>query len=47
MAFQVYMMANRRNGAVYVGSTDDLAVRVWQIEETNPSWADLYETLNG
>jgi putative endonuclease len=94
MAFYVYMVANRRNGAVYIGMTDDLAQRIWQhktkkhrgftaahgcdklvwyevheeretafrrerqlkewrrswklllIEEANPTWADLYETLN-
>jgi putative endonuclease len=95
MAFYVYIVANRRNGAIYTGMTDDLAQRVWQhktkafagftakygcgmlvwyqvcesregafvrerqlkewrrswklmlIEDANPTWADLYETLNG
>jgi putative endonuclease len=95
MAFYTYIVANRRNGAVYTGMTDDLAQRVWQhknkvfrgfsarygcdklvwyevsetrdaayhrereikewrrswklllIEEANPDWTDLYETLNG
>jgi len=94
MAFYTYIVANRRNGAIYAGMTDDLARRVWQhkskaipgftakygcgmlvwyevhytreaafirerrikewrrslklrmIEECNPTWADLYETLN-
>ena len=93
MAFYVYIVANGRNGAIYIGSTDDLSARIWQhktkamagftmrygcdqlvwyevhdtreaafrrerrikewrrswklllIEETNPVWADLYETL--
>lgn len=30
MAFYVYIVANRRNGTIYVGSTDDLAKRIWQ-----------------
>ncbi len=95
MAFYVYIVANRRNGAIYVGSTDNISERVYQhktkafpgftarygcdqlvwyethetrenaflrerrikdwrrswkillIEEANPTWADLYETLNG
>jgi len=94
MAFFVYIVASRRNGTLYTGSTDDLQRRVWEhkeadgsrftvkhgctilvwyevcdsreaaltlerrmkewkrrwklrvIEERNPEWADLYETLN-
>ena len=94
MAFYVYIVANRRDGGIYVGMTDDLARRIWQhktktfagftanygcdrlvwyevhenrpaaftrerriknwrrswkmmlIEQANPTWADLYETLN-
>ncbi len=94
MSFYVYIMASRRNGTLYVGSTDNIAHRAWQhrtgaiegftrryavrmlvwyevhesraaafarerqmkewqrawklrlIEEMNPGWADLYETLN-
>ncbi len=30
MAFYVYIVANRRNGAIYTGMTDDLAERIWQ-----------------
>lgn len=26
----VYILASRRNGTLYIGSTDDLALRVWQ-----------------
>ena len=92
--FYTYMLASRRNGTLYTGSTDDIRTRVWQhktkvfkgftsrygvdrlvwyethrsrqsafererqikswkrawkirlIEEINPEWDDLYETLN-
>jgi putative endonuclease len=30
MAFFVYILANKRNGTLYVGMTDDLAKRIWQ-----------------
>jgi putative endonuclease len=30
MAFYVYILASERNGALYVGLTDDLVKRVWQ-----------------
>ena len=94
MSFYVYIVANKRNGAIYTGSTDDLTARVSQhksksmpgftashrcdrlvwfelhdlreiafrrerqikewrrswklllIEQDNPTWADLYETLS-
>jgi putative endonuclease len=94
MAFYTYIVANRRNGTIYTGMTDNLGHRIWQhkskelpgftakhscnrlvwyevhgsresafirerqikewrrswklmlIEEANPAWADLYETLN-
>ncbi len=29
MAFYTYIVASQRNGTLYVGSTDDLAKRVW------------------
>ncbi len=92
--FFVYILASKRNGTLYTGSTDDIAKRVWEhknkvikgftakygvhrlvwcethetreaafrrerqikewrrawklrlIEEMNPDWNDLYETLN-
>ncbi|HEX4183867.1 MAG TPA: GIY-YIG nuclease family protein [Caulobacteraceae bacterium] len=94
MAFYVYIVANRRNGTIYAGMTDNLARRIWEhrskaipgftarygcdrlvwyevcetregafrrerqvkewrrswklvlIEENNPTWTDIYETLN-
>jgi putative endonuclease len=30
MSFYVYIVTNRRNGAVYTGMTDDLGARIWQ-----------------
>jgi putative endonuclease len=93
--FFVYILASKRNGTLYTGSTDDLGKRIWEhkskaikgftarygvdklvwyeahetregafrrerqikewqrawklalIEETNPEWNDLYDTLNG
>jgi putative endonuclease len=30
MAFYTYIVASRRNGTLYTGSTDDLAYRVYQ-----------------
>lgn len=92
--FWVYMLASKRNGTLYIGSSDNLAKRVWEhknelikgftskygvktlvwyeahetresafhrerrmkewkrawkiklIEEMNPEWNDLYESLN-
>ena len=29
MAFYVYILANQRNGTLYVGMTDDLVKRIW------------------
>lgn len=94
MAFFTYIVASRRNGTLYIGSTDDLQRRIWEhreghgstftakygctilvwyevcgtreaavmfeyrlkewkrawklrlIEERNPDWVDLHETLN-
>lgn len=30
MAFYTYIVASGRNGTTYIGSTDDLAARIWQ-----------------
>ena len=30
MSFYVYIVASRRNGTIYVGSTDGLVRRLWQ-----------------
>ncbi len=30
MAFYTYIMASRRNGTLYTGSTDDMGLRAWQ-----------------
>ena len=33
MAFFTYIMASRRNGTLYTGSTDDIGLRAWQHKE--------------
>ena len=33
MAFCTYILASRRNGTLYTGSTDDLGRRVWEHRE--------------
>ncbi len=33
MAFYVYIVASQRNGTLYIGSTDDLAKRIWEHQE--------------
>jgi putative endonuclease len=30
MAFFVYILASKRNGALYIGMTDDFVKRIWQ-----------------
>ena len=30
MSFYVYVLTSRRNGTIYIGSTEDLVRRVWQ-----------------
>lgn len=33
MAFYVHILASRRNGTIYVGSTDNLTKRIWEHKE--------------
>ena len=59
MAFYVYILASRRNGTIYVGSTDNLTVRISQhkqhlrpgstskYEVTNLVWYELHDTRGG
>jgi putative endonuclease len=45
MAFFVYIVANKRNGTLYVGMTDDLVKRVWQHQnEIIPGFTKRYGT---
>ena len=39
----VYMMANRRNGAIYTGVTSDLVKRVWQHREGLGGFTTRYD----
>ena len=41
--FATYILASRRNGTIYVGSTDDLARRIWeQREKLRPGFTTQY-----
>ena len=43
MAFYTYILASRRNGTLYVGSTDDLSRRVWEHKEgIRPGFTSKY-----
>ena len=56
MSFYVYIVASERNGTLYIGSTDNLAQRVWEpVEKLRPGftakhgvnrlvWYAVYET---
>lgn len=59
MAFYTYIVASQRNGTLYIGSTDDLARRVWEhVERVRPGftrkyganrlvWYEVFETRDG
>ena len=38
----VYIMANRRNGALYTGVTSDLVQRIWQHKEGKTGFTGRY-----
>ena len=43
MSFYVYILTSQRNGTLYIGSTDDLARRVWEHrEKVRPGFTDQY-----
>jgi putative endonuclease len=56
LTFDVYILSSKRNGTLYIGSTDDLSKRIWQ-HKTNEIrgftskygvnllvWYDVFET---
>ncbi len=59
MAFFTYILANRKNGALYAGHTDDIARRIWQHREglgaaytrkydiTRLVWMEAHDTREG
>ena len=42
MVFYVYIMASRRNGTLYIGSTDDLARRVFEHQSGDSKFTARY-----
>ena len=43
----VYILANQRNGALYVGITDNLQKKIWQHKnELVPGFSQRYRTFN-
>ena len=43
MAFYVYIVASRRNGTLYIGSTDGLSKRAWEHrEKVRPGFTAKY-----
>ncbi|MGH7974339.1 MAG: GIY-YIG nuclease family protein, partial [bacterium] len=43
MSFHVYMLASQRNGTLYLGSTDNLANRVFEHKEKHrPGFTSKY-----
>ena len=43
MSFYVYILASRRNGTLYIGSTDGLTKRMWQhIQDERPGFTAKY-----
>lgn len=43
MYFHTYILASRRNGTLYTGSTDDLSRRVWEHKEKiRPGFTSKY-----
>jgi putative endonuclease len=46
MSFYVYMLASKRNGTLYIGSTDNLAKRVWEHrEKLRPGFTARYGVM--
>ena len=42
--YYVYLLASRRNGTLYVGSTDDLSRRIWEHKQKlTPGFTSAYD----
>ena len=44
--FYIYILANKRNGTIYIGVTNNLFSRTFQYKlKENPTWRDLFHDM--